>query len=313
MKFPGIDPKRVWSVFLSGDQGWGVTEPRGVRLFSSRRSRAVQSPGIDTSTTPAVLTVSSRERVITLTGAEASGAGGPSTAGIVIQEPASRGSAPGIFLVAAYLLARDPEAVALLLPSTYQPLYGHTSHEELAALVRAADCSDKQMVLLGAAPARPQSGLGWVEPGQLSGSFSSVAVRSIVRCHERPSEAEAKMFLKKGFFWNTMVVATKVRTLWRVGRQLFGNDVMRRFDNLLDLLKLVLSGKAGPELQTLALRDVYRGLETLNLWRPLLEQAADFMVVLPGQEIASRTCGKELRQAPESHVSIPSSAFVNSA
>jgi hypothetical protein len=283
---------------------WNSKEPKHDG-FSGSTAGGALSP---------VLTVRSRERILAVTpGGQASKQEACSLPGVVLQEPANRGSAPGIFLVAAYLLACDPEAVALFMPSTHQFVPGQGSQTHLATLALVADSLEDQMVVLGAIPTRAKSGLGWLEPGQTAQRFSGIGARSIIRCHERPSEAQAKLFLRNGYFWNTMVMAAKVSTLWRIGRQLFGSTIMGRFDNLLELLKLVLAGKAGPELETLALRDVYRGLETVNFWRPLLERAAAFLLVLPGDEARSGSRGHELTPAAERESSGLSQPLQNSA
>ena len=83
-----------------------------------------------------------------------------------------------------------------------------------------------------------------------------------------------------------MVMAAKVRTLWSIGLQLFP-EMMKRFESLHDVCKLVMSGRANPELETLALRDVYRGLETMNFLRRVLHKAPERIAALPLNGIES--------------------------
>jgi mannose-1-phosphate guanylyltransferase len=199
--------------------------------------------------------------------------------GRILEEPANRGTGACVMLPLVYVLARDPEATVLILPSDHfiVPDDQFVAHLERAALL--SECLPNRLVVLGAAPTRPQADCGWVEAGPLLEGMDGYGARSVKRFYEKPSHEEAARFLQRGYFWNTRIMAVKARALWTMGQQLFPG-MMRRFENLLDLLKLVNSGNAGRDLEKLALRDVYRGLETTNFSRKIL-QAPEWLTLLP--------------------------------
>ena len=205
--------------------------------------------------------------------------------GRVLEEPANRGTGACIMLPLVYVLARDPEATVLILPSDHFvfPDDQFVAHLERAAVL--AECLPNRLVVLGAAPTRPQADFGWVEAGPFLEGMAGFGARSVKKFYDKPSQEEAEGFLQRGYYWNTRVMAVKARTLWIIGQQLFPG-MMKRFENLLDLLKLVNSGTASPDLEKLALRDVYRGLETTNFSRRVL-QAPEWITLLPTSAMTS--------------------------
>jgi mannose-1-phosphate guanylyltransferase len=194
-----------------------------------------------------------------------------------------------------YVLAREPEATVLILPSDHfvLPDDQFVSHLERAA--QLAECLPNRLVVLGAAPTRPQADFGWVEAGPVLEGLTDFGARSVKKFYEKPSHEEAEGFLQRGYFWNTRVMAVKARTLWSIGQHLFPG-MMKRFESLLDLLKLVHSGNASPDLEKLALRDVYRGLETTNFSRKVL-QAPEWTTLLPMSDATSSNWGHDDKPA----------------
>jgi len=215
--------------------------------------------------------------------------------GRILEEPANRGTGACVMLPLVYVLAAEPEATVLILPSDHVvlPEDQFSSHLEQAA--HLADCLPNRLVVLGAAPTRPQADFGWVEAGPCLEGMAELGARSVRKFYEKASDEEAEGFLQRGYFWNTRVMAVKARTLWTIGQQLFPG-VMKRFENLLDLLKLIDSGNASPDLEKLALRDVYRGLETTNFSRKVLE-APEWITLLPVCNVSSSKWGHDTGSA----------------
>jgi len=292
--------RRWWGVVLAAGEGQRVRK-LALRVFG-RDQTGPYSP-VTSGATLLMLTVNraaclvSPERILTVIGNGHSVYLDPgiSLPGRILEEPANRGTGACLMLPLVYVLAKDPEATVLILPSDHlAPADDQfTSHLERAA--HLAECLPNRLVVLGAAPTRPQVDFTWVEPGPFLEGMAGFGARSVNRFFEKPSHEEAERFLQRGFLWNTGVMAVKARTLWTIGEQLF-SGMMKRFENLLDLLKLVNTGKASPDLEQLALRDVYRGLETTNFSRRVM-QAPEWITLLPMSELASAHWGHDGRFA----------------
>lgn len=141
--------------------------------------------------------------------------------GRILEEPANRGTGACIMLPLVYVLAEEPEATVLILPSDHVALPDDqfVSHLERAAYL--AECLPNRLVILGAAPTRPQADFGWVEAGPLLEGMTGLGARSVKKFYEKPTHEEAERFLQRGYYWNTRVMAVKARTLWTIGQQLF--------------------------------------------------------------------------------------------
>ena len=215
--------------------------------------------------------------------------------GVVIEQPTARDTAPGIFLPAAYVLAADPLATVLIFPSDH---FVSSKDRFLLHVERAAQIAEgvnERLVLLGAAPDRPDTDYGWIEPGaDVSGTPGSGMERAVKSFHEKPTESDAKRFLRDGYLWNTMIIAVKIKTLWALGYQFFP-DMMRRFETFLPMLRAILKGTMGKEHEAIALARVYQDLESTNFSREILQRIPGQTVVLPMNDVDWNDWGRPAR------------------
>jgi mannose-1-phosphate guanylyltransferase len=138
----------------------------------------------------------------------------------VLAEPAGRNTAPAIGL-AAFLLARqDPEAVLGLFPSDHVIGNEPRFHEKVSRAVAIAQAGPN-IVTLGIAPTRPDTGYGYIEAGaavvqpEPGIAFAPGADVLRVRCFkEKPDEQRARQFLEAGnYYWNSGMFVWSARTL----------------------------------------------------------------------------------------------------
>jgi mannose-1-phosphate guanylyltransferase len=200
--------------------------------------------------------------------------------GRVVEQPADRGTAPELFLAASYIKAEDPDAILVTIPSDSLPIRPHIFQMHLQEAVTSVRTQEDSLVLLATSATRPDPDLSWIEAGEPGDAVCSGRLRPVRRYFERATRLEAERFFRRGFLADTRVMVSRVGTLWRVGLDLFP-AMMSRFEDLTDLLRLVLDRKVSPEIEQLALRDVYRGLEFLNFGRRILNQAPHELRVLP--------------------------------
>lgn len=191
-------------------------------------------------------------------------------AGRVVEQPAKRETAPGIFLPAAHILRADPLATVLIFPSDHFVSAGPAFSRCVDSAADLAEHNTDKIVLLGAVPDAPEQDYGWIEP-DWSWSAAGGAMR-VARFKEKPEAQEAAALFERGCLWNTMVMAVKIKTLWEMGR-LCLPGMMERFDALLPAL--------GTARETSALTAAYRGLGCFNFSKDILELLPDRVMVLP--------------------------------
>jgi mannose-1-phosphate guanylyltransferase len=202
--------------------------------------------------------------------------------GRVLEQYANRGTLPGVLLGLAHVIAADPEATVLILPSDHfmEPLAGvrRVLREALETADRAAD----KLVMLAAVPDGPEPDYGWIEPGvALSGRAFSVRV-----FHEKPTAEQAAEFFEEGLLWSTMIVAAKARTLWDMAR-IFSPNIMGRFD-----LLRVAAGMGRAEAM---MPFVYGALKAADFSRDLLERVPHRSLVLPMTDLRWSDWGRPER------------------
>jgi len=154
-----------------------------------------------------------------------------------LQEPTSRGTAAGVFLAASYILAADPNATFVILPSDHFVYPESVFAHEITELVRTAQVFGNRLILLGAKPDRPEHDYGWIQPGR----EQEKRLREVRGFWEKPASTQARSFLRGVHLWNTMVMAATGQTLWRLGRSFFPG-MMEKFTVLRGSLEAIYHG-----------------------------------------------------------------------
>lgn len=143
----------------------------------------------------------------------------------ILLEPARRNTAPCIAWAAHHLLARDPEASMVVMPSD------HLITRErafLGALERGFEFieSHDALLTLGIKPSRPETGYGYIQ----SGDEAVQGINRVKTFTEKPNLELAKVFVSSGeFLWNSGVFLWKAKTLL-AGLEEHCPDVASRFN-----------------------------------------------------------------------------------
>lgn len=126
----------------------------------------------------------------------------------ILVEPEARDSAPAVAAAAAYVQARDPAGVVLMLAADH-----HIAQPEIfqqAAVTAAKAAEQGYIVTFGVQPTVPATGFGYIRPGAplLDGS-----VREVAAFVEKPDQATAERYLLEGYLWNSGNFAFQAATL----------------------------------------------------------------------------------------------------
>lgn len=115
----------------------------------------------------------------------------------VLVEPQARDSGPAVAAAAAFVQARDPDGVVLMLASDHYIAEPELFAEAALAAVAAADRG--LIVTFGVTPTNPATGYGYIRPGEkLEGGVSRVDAFV-----EKPDPATARRYLAQGYLWNS--------------------------------------------------------------------------------------------------------------
>lgn len=131
-----------------------------------------------------------------------------------LKEPLARNTAPAIALAAATLVAEDPDAVMVVLPSDHLLEDGNLWRECIESGVKLANGG--YLVTIGIRPTRPETGYGYIkaaeplEPFMVGEAMPFRAERFV----EKPDAERAAEYVKSGeYFWNAGIFVMRADQL----------------------------------------------------------------------------------------------------
>lgn len=208
------------------------------------------------------------------------------TAGQVVLQPENRDTAAGIFLPLTYVRAWDPEATVVLYPSDHFVFPEDRFIEAVRRAFWAAEHLTDRVILLGVVPTSLELEYGWIEPGWNLGWSASSSVRGVRAFLEKPEPAKAKAAMMGGAPWNTLVLATKIKTLWDLGWQCVP-ELMGRFEKLSEAI--------GSPQEGFTLDAIYQDMPVRNFSSDLLQKFPERMGVIELQGVLWSDWGRPSR------------------
>lgn len=206
--------------------------------------------------------------------------------GTLIFQPRNCDTAPGVFLPLTYVKSWDPQAVIVLLPSDH-----FISPEDrfvgiVRRAVRAVEFVNDRMILLGVRPSRLDFDYGWISAGGVLGWSEGSCIRRIQSFVEKPDTEVGRRLMSEGALWNTLVLVTKVETLWKSGWLCFP-DIMERFEQL--------RRSIGTPAEGTTLQAIYRDMPSRNFSRQMLQPLADQLGVMELNDVLWSDWGRPER------------------
>ena len=180
----------------------------------------------------------------------------------LLLQPEDRGTGMAVLLAAHWIAKRDPDAILGLFPTD------HFVREEpafMSHVMRVATFVDRhpeRLVLVAATPTGPEPQYGWIETGGPVGWVAGEPVLQVRSFHEKPDRALARVFMQRGYVWNTLILLAAVATLLDTGRRLL--------PELSDRLAAI-AGDLDEDDGEQALTQVYASVPAVNFSRAFLE------------------------------------------
>lgn len=189
----------------------------------------------------------------------------------ILVEPCARNTAPCIGLAAMRLLADDPEAVMLVLPSDHvvRPVKSFSEAVHRANALIAAN--PERLVLLGDEPKRPATGFGYIEQGPRLDDDAPHAF-AVASFREKPDLATAQAYLdQQRFLWNCGIFVWRARTIV---------SALERFTPLVyERLQTIADAGLVP-LRADVLNREFAAMPSISIDYAVLERAAGSVVVI---------------------------------
>ena len=203
--------------------------------------------------------------------------------GVLLEQPGNLGTAPGIFLSVAYVLAVNPEATVIILPSDH---FVHPENRFCDYVIRAFELAEShgdKVVLAAAIPDRAETDYGWIDPSEMEMHASRALLhgsKKVLSFREKPGVKEAHRLFRHGSLWNTMVIAVKAKTLWALGQQCLP-EMMYEFNAFLLVLRAVREERLDGQYEARSLAHLYEELAPADFSRDILESVSNLSIVLP--------------------------------
>ncbi len=133
----------------------------------------------------------------------------------IIGEPVRRDTAAAVALACAVVKARDPEGVFCIVTADHVIGDLELFRQTLAQGLTVA-ATDDVLVTIGITPTWPSTAFGYVEAGEVFGTFGPITFRRVTRFVEKPDAATATRYLESGdFSWNSGMFVWSVSVLHR--------------------------------------------------------------------------------------------------
>jgi len=201
--------------------------------------------------------------------------------GEVLEQPCDRGTASSILLPLSMVLKRDPQATVFLLFSDHFVYPEKRFRSYVNEAMRLAEKHQESIVLLGAQPDGPEPEYGWIKPGAtVDCSGLKLQSRSVEGFCEKPGHGAAEDLYAGNWLWNTMLVAVKAQTLWRLAQSLLP-AVVDRFETLGRVISAVVEKRVPREHLSIALEHTYRYVPSADFSRDIVQAATEQCLVRP--------------------------------
>lgn len=198
--------------------------------------------------------------------------------GTVLYQPDSNGTAAAIYLALAHILAIEPDASVIIMPSDHF-IFPQSRFVTLAAAALGAAAADpKHLVLLGAEARWPNPDFGWIDAG--NAAMPEASLQPVSAFVEKPDNQQARRLFSNNALWSTMIIAAKGQLLWQLAETLQPKFFLC-FLYLHRLTRAALQGEMQHDMVEKAICNTFQYMPGLDFSSDLLQNVPQRCMVLP--------------------------------
>ena len=191
-----------------------------------------------------------------------------------ILEPAPKGTASVVGLAAIILHQQNPNCVMAVLTADHYIANVERFQDLLLAAYEVA--SENELVTLGITPRYPDTGYGYIQRGEMLGTYRGYHAYRVKTFKEKPELSQAEKYLASGeFAWNSGMF------VWKVSRIL--EEIELQMPNLYDGLKKIESA-LGSSTEAKIIEEVWNGLKSETIDYGVMEGAKQ-VTVIPADDL----------------------------
>lgn len=185
----------------------------------------------------------------------------------VLCEPARRNTAPCICWAVNHIMAGNPDAVIVILPSDHLVLKEETFRKAIDEGMEFAR-ERKCLLTLGIKPTFANTGYGYIQLGkEVAGQKD---VRKVKSFTEKPNEEMACLFLESGeFFWNSGIFIWTARDVL---------DAFAKYSPEIDSAFLAGKQHFGKESEMEFIDSIYPSVQSISVDYAIMEKADNVYV-----------------------------------
>jgi mannose-1-phosphate guanylyltransferase len=180
----------------------------------------------------------------------------------IIIQPENKDTGPGILLPLMHLYKRSPDAIVTVFPSDHFIIEEDLFMQHVERAFRIVESDGARIVLLGTEPNEPDPEYGYILYGGRIEDPDPDGGRTVEMFVEKPPADAAKMIVRNGALWNTLVLVVTCKTLLQAIERATP-DLYRSFEPMQDAI-------GTPDEQRVIDR-VYQKLPSINFSKRVLE------------------------------------------
>lgn len=195
----------------------------------------------------------------------------------ILAEPSARNTAPCIGWAAVKLLADDPDATMIVLPSDHVVSPESVFCDTLRMAADLVDEDPRRLVTLGIEPTYPSTSYGYIQRGAalespVAEKWSGLtASHEVVRFHEKPALEKAVKFLALGdFAWNAGMFVWKAKTLL---------ELLRRFEPEIGEALDRIAESIGTDREEIVTEERFEAMKRISIDYAVLERAESIVML----------------------------------
>ncbi|HOO37879.1 MAG TPA: mannose-1-phosphate guanylyltransferase [Deltaproteobacteria bacterium] len=137
----------------------------------------------------------------------------------ILAEPIGRNTAPCIAYAAAMISLKDNNAVMAVFPSDHLVGDPEGFTRALRFALDALKTYPHLLITLGMVPDHPETGYGYIAPGEILFSDEGFKLYKVNTFHEKPGREKALEYMEEGCLWNAGMFLWRVDTILEEFRQ----------------------------------------------------------------------------------------------